>query len=660
MLLRSILFLSFLLFFSACQYDSTQEEVQFTTFSPSQKSALFAYSSDDSLFITRHFSDSLGMLLTKANWKNRYIAVRNIEFSDTRYLLRVEDDSPSHWYIQKLYKSGDIGFVTDSGEWNEKYSTLVVMKKGEKRFIFRQSKSDNRWFVNEITSEGKMLAHSDSDTWNHFYDAITPLHVRDGSCFFAQTKEEDKHTVVMSDGYHWTLQCVNSNGKLVKYDSGNWEHFYATLVAYEDNAKSYLFRQRSKLFADDPWYIHHITTDAKLGNHTDSGSWNEYYEQSISYNNDNKTYLLSHNKDKKYLIHHLSGGHILSRTSSGTFKHYYDSLDIFKLDPNSLALSHWMGEMSSLLLNRKLAQIALPGSHDAGLNEADRHNCYYGAASCNTVTQSANIKFQLEKGSRFFDIRPALSSQDSGKSWSTAHTGEKYSYILGCQGESRSSIINGLNDFFSKEENSNELVILKISHCTPPPGGTVGKCNEDQLNALAENLSDSINDTVTCKDCKLREMTLAQILQKGNVILLFDEKVTRNRKKGIFRWGTGSNRDLYFYDHYSNSEDFETMRDDQVKKLLDEKNHSTNKQFLLSWTLTFDAASATACLLNSSSILKQAMKANPYLYREIHRLHTSDKLSKKLFPNIIYVDAFEGEATRTAIYLNKIYTTLKE
>jgi hypothetical protein len=314
----------------------------------------------------------------------------------------------------------------------------------------------------------------------------------------------------------------------------------------------------------------------------------------------------------------------------------------------------------SLISDRKLSQIALPGSHDSGINEADRHNCHNGGSSCNTVAQDGNISYQLERGARYFDIRPALSKGDSGKSWSTAHTGVYDSHILGCQGESRSSIVNSLNDFFKSVAHRNELAILKISHCGAPPGSDVAKCTEDQLNALAKNLADSIDSIVACKDCNLSKMTLKEILQYGNVILLFDEKVTRDRSKGIFRWGIGGDRDLYFYDHYSNTESFDTMRDDQAAKLLDKDHHGEKKLFLLSWTLTLDSSSAVACLFNSNSILKQAMLANPYLYRELHSLHGAGKLTKRLFANVIYTDAFEGEATRTAIYLNEIFDKLKD
>lgn len=100
--------------------------------------------------------------------------------------------------------------------------------------------------------------------------------------------------------------------------------------------------------------------------------------------------------------------------------------------------------------------------------------------------------------------------------------------MLGCEGESRISIIDAVNEFFQESQNSRELIILNISHCGMKPAEKEGKCSKSQLNTLAENLANSINSTVTCKDCSLSKMTLEDILEKGNVILLFHGDVDRS------------------------------------------------------------------------------------------------------------------------------------
>jgi hypothetical protein len=659
-----ILFLFFSIFIlTSCDNNSTQSydsdsnlTDNFLTPQKSYSKALFAYSEKDSHFIVRQIDSEPGLILTRGEWENSYKTVILMHENNNSYLLRVKKDSPYKYYVQKLYSSGDLGNITDSGEWNNYYETLIPLKKNDNLFLFRQEKSDkNQWYINKITNNGKLLSHSDKGSWNHFYNSSTKLHINNHSCFFAQSDDEDKHSGVISDGYHWTLQCISDQGKIAKKDSGNWEHYYPTIVSFEIASDTYIFRQRPKFASDDPWYINPISDEATLKNHIDSGSWDEYFETAVSYRSDNKNYLFSHNKDNHFRIHILNNNATMGRiTKTEYFSRFYNSASAFNIENKYLKLSHWMGDLYETIKNRKLSQITLPGSHDAGMNEDDKHNCFVGS-SCNTITQSGDIAHQLKRGSRYFDIRPALNENSKGDSWSTAHTGVQSSHMLGCEGESRSSIIDTVNKFFQESQNSRELIILNISHCGMQPGEKEGKCSKSQLNTLAKNLANSINATVTCKDCTLSKMTLEDILEKGNVILLFHGDVDRNKTKGIFK---SSSNDLNIYDSYANKESLSEMKDDQISKLLSKKNHEKD-MFLLSWTLTLDTSSAKTCLVSNNSIIKQAMKVNPYLYREMDSLYTDKKLTKELFANILYVDVFNGEATRSAIYLNQIYDELK-
>ena len=131
----------------------------------------------------------------------------------------------------------------------------------------------------------------------------------------------------------------------------------------------------------------------------------------------------------------------------------------------------------------------------------------------------------------------------------------------------------------------------------------------------------------------------------------------------------GRSYDIRIYDEYSNSMDFWTMRNNQVAKLLNRNNHigidiedeSYGFPFLLSWTLTLDGKSAIGCNdMKENGILSLAYKAQWRLFEEMKKLVEDGKITKTLFPNILYVDDFNGSATRTAMYLNSIYDTLED
>ncbi|MEL7115872.1 MAG: hypothetical protein AAGP08_09815, partial [Pseudomonadota bacterium] len=68
--------------------------------------------------------------------------------------------------------------------------------------------------------------------------------------------------------------------------------------------------------------------------------------------------------------------------------------------------SNWMRDTLDLDNNPNLtlADISIPGSHDAGMYELT-HNLG-GGAVCNTITQSLDIAGQLKAGMRYFDLRP--------------------------------------------------------------------------------------------------------------------------------------------------------------------------------------------------------------------------------------------------------------
>ncbi len=211
-------------------------------------------------------------------------------------------------------------------------------------------------------------------------------------------------------------------------------------------------------------------------------------------------------------------------------------------------------------------------------------------------------------------------------------------------------VFSDISDFFSGGAHEKELVILKISHCADGSSSEPNaECNSSDFDLIKKHIKNDLPRLVKCSDdCDLMDMTLNEIFEKGNVIALVDG-VSSDKADGIFSW---SDNDLPIYDHYSNADDLDAMAADQYDKLTTQDNHK-NKLFLLSWTLTMSESDALACATNTTTILSMALDARKALFPKV----IGDWLEKgfitqQIYPNILYVDAYDQVATRAAIYLN--------
>ena len=335
-------------------------------------------------------------------------------------------------------------------------------------------------------------------------------------------------------------------------------------------------------------------------------------------------------------------------------------------DITSIETDRWMEEMWGYLYTRTLNEISLPGSHDSGMNTDDIHACRV-ANAINTATQNGNIEYQLNKGSRYFDIRPAVidPKKYDGTRWVTAHVADVDGATLGCEGESLKSIREGLRHFFLDPSHEAELVILKISHCGEEPTlfSSDYKCSDTELKHIASSLDISGRlikfnkyDTYT-----LKTMPLEGLIAKGNILLLVAG--ASEPEKGIFSVGHHCDDDYYLYDEYSNKNNYSDMKVDQYAKLKTNAHHAITcdgneykKNFLLSWTLTLSPLEIAAGI---PSILDIAPNATSKLEEDIQAWVGTGDISKRYFPNIIYIDAVNSEATRSAIYVNMHYETLE-
>jgi len=338
-------------------------------------------------------------------------------------------------------------------------------------------------------------------------------------------------------------------------------------------------------------------------------------------------------------------------------------------DVSSIETDKWMGEMWGYISNRTLNEISLPGSHDSGMNVDDIVLNPIGCRAANvanTGTQSKNIEGQLNEGSRYFDIRPAVidPSKYNGTRWITAHVGVVADSTLGCEGESLKSIREGLHNFFLDSEHESELVILKISHCGEEPAffSSGYSCSDTELKHIASSLDidGRLIKFAKSDSFTLKTISLKELIDKGNVLLLVDG--VSEPEKGIFSVGHECNDDYYLYDKYANKNNYPDMKTDQHTKLTTDASHTMTcdgtdykRNFLLSWTLTLSEAEAIAGV---PAILVIAPNATLKLEADIKAWVSSGDITKKYFPNIIYIDAVGSQATRSAIYINLHYENL--
>ena len=648
-----------------------EEETQF-----SKGIALFGYKTDDGRQFTKRLSEGGKMSWEVTKFKDpdhNFGAMAAFYLDGKQYIMGISTHSNLkggvYYLIRQILPSGDIGPHTH-GYFIHYYKKLIPVTMCDGRvFIFMQEDGNgNRACVKQILPGGKLGPETWHDYWIRYYDTATALPLNHGRpIFFIHNSHHNNP---------WHIACLTSEGKVYIRDTGDWGYGYQVATSYRQNGP-YLLAHRHRYDSSEvryygPRMIRSITDNSYMGGLTTTGEWHNFYKTLTLYGYPSVGlyYVIGHNTDKRWFTERVDvHGHIYDDTADhGTWSDYYEYLFPIDYDADTYAkVDNWMEHLNDVIGDRKLHQIALPGSHDAGMNEDDRNECHFGN-SCNTVTQLGDIAYQLEHGSRYFDIRPMVPGKEEdydGTKWCTGHGTVVADDVDGCQGECKESIIDALVDFFENNKHPKELVILKISHFLKKPGthfdGT--DWSDNQMNNLMIDLASRLDEfTVKCDNCDITDMTLNELLALGNIILV-GKGTDRDTASGRFKWGYGDGYDYFNYDEYSNTDIFETMKDDQIQKLLDPDNHRRNDiHFLLSWTLTLQKSDAIACLYDTTawSILDLAGDAQPRIFEFLYELVEEGKLTKTLFPNILYVDAFWRTQTNAAIYLNKVYNTLPD
>jgi hypothetical protein len=135
----------------------------------------------------------------------------------------------------------------------------------------------------------------------------------------------------------------------------------------------------------------------------------------------------------------------------------------------------WLGD-------RRLFDIALPGSHDAGMSTITGGTV--GGNSGNCQNQGLDIGNQLRAGARYFDIRPVINA-GGFKTGHYSDTGEPFGW-QGANGQSMSDIIDQINDFCRI---SAELIVVRLSHALNTDSRPYKDLTQDEWNRCSAQIS---------------------------------------------------------------------------------------------------------------------------------------------------------------------------
>jgi len=298
----------------------------------------------------------------------------------------------------------------------------------------------------------------------------------------------------------------------------------------------------------------------------------------------------------------------------------------------------WMQANRDIIGGRTLKQICIPGSHDAGMSIMNGGTAFATPGNC--LTQKLNIGAQLAAGARYFDIRPVI----SGGHFKAGH----YSYVdmvlqtIGANGQYIDDITNEINAFTSQNA---ELIILKLSHTFNTdvgrtyPGFTQAEWEELFSKLLSINNRYVTSSTSITTDLKINDFIYPAGSPVPGVIIIADVDsnwiTDKYRDKGIYPLS-----EINLYDSYSNSDSTNTTVSDQLQKMRD----NSTQYFLLSWTLTLQAADIISGVVTIQDL---AGRINPLLYSQL-----LGNITKSVYPSIIYVDYLDANVAALAMAIN--------
>ncbi len=415
-----------------------------------------------------------------------------------------------------------------------------------------------------------------------------------------------------------------------------------------------------------------------------------------------------------------------------------------KVRINDRNAARWMTDNRDLLAKRRLRDICMPGSHDAGtgivrhrIAPADKRELRkllqdqlasklksylpvqwrnYGIAGLVLAavpsiqatiaglleklsrTQTYEIAGQLERGCRYFDLRPAISAEVTTPSPSgdrrvsefhLAHgdrvkIGDTDLGHLGVFGERLEDALSAVKAFVDDPSRTHELVILNFSHALDWSASRKASANftKEQVANLWRMISTVLGDRLINDlpaDARLDLLNIEQLLSgKSRVLCLFDHYF---RGPGDNSWRAPG---MYFYvdmwsgeslgcdpqeerrlaekklnmrllDSYADSRNPARVIEDQMMKLRRFRQMGGDATFLLSWTRTLKPNLA---LGDMQGVIDVARTFNPLLRPVVEWWIRLQFIDHAYRPGVVFVDDFgaskEYQILETVELLNNL------
>jgi len=302
---------------------------------------------------------------------------------------------------------------------------------------------------------------------------------------------------------------------------------------------------------------------------------------------------------------------------------------------------NWMQANLATLGGRTLRNLAIPGSHDAGMSSFSDNSKTGFATEDNTRTQRLDLAGQLTAGARYFDIRPVISSG--------VFRAGHYSFIApirsfqGANGQLVSDMIDQINAF---TRDNKELVVINLSHDlnTDLPNDSFRAFNQAEYDRLFNDLLRLQNRFVAPGDPTTVDLTtlkLNDFIGGGNAaVVLIVEPASISlgdfAKQGFYKYAQ-----FNAFNSFANKNDANAMIEDQLNKLNQQRPAN---YFLLSWTVTQQDEQVVV----GPSILDLADTANALIFTKLMPALSNDK-----FPNIVFLDDFRSFFTSLTLQINQ-------
>jgi hypothetical protein len=321
-------------------------------------------------------------------------------------------------------------------------------------------------------------------------------------------------------------------------------------------------------------------------------------------------------------------------------------------------------------MNYTLKDIVIPGSHDAGMSVLTATGGQQKGTinECNTLTQTQNIKTQLDQGLRMFDIRIG----EFNKELYTKHSSSDCmsEAVGGGYGEKFDDVLSGMKQFL--QTNNKEFVLLTLSHFCEKEA-SAQRVADEMISKLGKDMVYVINKP-------LHETTLADVA--GKVILTFEGYSRPDKLVDLCTIDPNSTAFINFRRAYAATNVL-------AKLLQSEQSFFTgmaggvknNDMIRLDWQLTQSADGAalvcndfqdervspiingaillTNIIRKNKSIRDLALYGNKSLPLKLKEWVANGTINKKNKPNILYVDMAGAWITDYCVELNKSIVYIK-